>query len=324
MSRGNAGVVKLLDRYRGALLGLAAGDALGATLVGRKRGSFPAVTDMVGGGPFALRPGEWTDDTSMALCLAESLIECGEFDPVDQLARYVRWKRHGYHSSNGTCFDVGGTVRAALARFERFSEPWAGSTDERSAGNGSIMRLAPVPLFFARTPGIAIARSADSSRTTHGAREAIDGCRYLSGLIVGAIQGRSKADLLAPLFTPVPDLWLREPLAPKIHAIAAGSFLEREPPQIRGSGYVVESLEAALWAFARSESFEEGALLAVNLGDDADTTGAVYGQIAGAHYGAAAIPERWRSKLAHRETLERFAERLYEGAVPKWRRLTTP
>jgi ADP-ribosylglycohydrolase len=322
MSEASQGVVKLLDRYRGALLGLAAGDALGTTLEFRAPGTFDPIDDMHGGGPFNLRPGEWTDDTSMALCLAESLIECGEFDPVDQMARYVRWKREGYHSSNGTCFDVGGTVRAALARFERYSEPWSGNTDEKSAGNGSIMRLAPVPLFFAHTPGIAIARSADSSRTTHGATEAVDACRYLSALIIGALQGTSKDDLLAPLFTPVPGLWHREPLAPKIHAVAAGSFLEREPPDIRGTGYVVESLEAALWAFGKSRSFEHGALLAVNLGDDADTTGAVYGQIAGGYYGAGAIPERWRSKLAHRETLESYAERLYEGAVPNRRRLT--
>jgi ADP-ribosylglycohydrolase len=322
MGGANPGVVKLLDRYRGAMLGLAAGDALGTTLEFRAPGAFIPIEDMNGGGPFKLRPGEWTDDTSMALCLAESLIECREFDPVDQLTRYVRWKREGHHSSNGTCFDIGGTVRAALARFERSGEPWSGSTDEFSAGNGSLMRLAPVPLFFARTPRAAIARTADSSRTTHGAREARDACRYLAALIIGALQGTSKADLLAPLFTPVPALWIEEPLAARVHAVAAGSFLQREPPAIRGSGYVVESLEAALWAFAKSRSFEHGALLAVNLGDDADTTGAVYGQIAGAYYGASAIPERWRRKLAHRETIESFADRLYEGALPKSKRLT--
>src|SRR5687767_6502917 len=310
MGAANPAVVKLLDRYRGALLGLAAGDALGTTLEFRAPGTFKPIDDMTGGGPFNLRPGEWTDDTSMALCLAESLIECGESDPVDQLARYVRWKREGYHSSNGRCFDIGGTVRAALARFERYSEPWSGSTGEMSAGNGSTMRLAPVPLFFASMPEIAIARSADSSRTTHGAKEAIDSCRYLAGLIIGALQGKSKDELLVPLFTPVPDLWEREPLAPKVKAVAAASFLEREPPDIRGSGYVVESLEAALWAFAKSRSFEHGALLAVNLGDDADTTGAVYGQIAGAYYGVEGIPERWRSKLAKLATLESFARRL--------------
>jgi ADP-ribosylglycohydrolase len=253
----------------------------------------------------------------MALCLAESLIESHGFDPADQLSRYVRWKREGHHSSTGRCFDIGGTVASALARFERHSEPWSGSIDEHSAGNGSIMRLAPVPLFFANEPELAIAHAADSSRTTHGAQEALDACRYMAGLIIGALQERSRQELLAPAFTPVAGLWDREPLAPKIHEIAAGSFLHREPSEIRGTGYVVASLEAALWAFAKSTSFEDGALLAVNLGDDADTTGAVYGQIAGAYYGVDAIPARWRIKLAYHEAIESFADRLLEESVAR-------
>ena len=301
----------LVDRYRGAILGLATGDALGTTLEFSPPGTFEPIADMVGGGPFNLAPGEWTDDTSMALCLAESLLECNGFDAVDQLARYVRWYRQGHLSSTGKCFDIGNTVRSALVRFESTGESWCGSTDPRSAGNGSIMRLAPVPLYFARDPAAAIARAGDSSRTTHGTVEAVDACRYFAGLILGALQERTKHDLLAPMFTPLDRLWNDQPLSPNVARVAAGSFLQRAPPEIRGSGYVVASLEAALWAFARSTSFEHGALLAVNLGDDADTTGAVYGQIAGAYYGVAGIPERWRSKLAHLETLESFAARLF-------------
>jgi len=305
--------MNLLDRYRGALLGLAAGDALGTTVEFSPPGTFQPLDDIVGGGPFNLKPGEWTDDTSMALCLAESLIECKGFDPVDQLARYVRWKREGHNSSNGRCFDVGGTVLKALARFERTSEAWSGSTEPLAAGNGSIMRLAPVPLFFASDPAHAIAVAADSSRTTHGAAEAVDGCRYLAALIIGALQGRSKGELLSPLFTPVASLWDAQPLAPRIHAVASGSFRRREPPAIRGTGYVVDSLEAALWAFAKSTSFRDGALLAVNLGDDADTTGAVYGQLAGAYYGLEGIPAEWRTRLAKLNLLESFAARLHRG-----------
>ena len=302
------------DRYRGALLGLATGDALGTTLEFKRPGTFAPIDDMVGGGPFGLDPGQWTDDTSMALCLAESLVECRRFDPVDQLQRYVRWWHDGHHSSTGRCFDIGYTVRGALVTFTRTGEQWAGSTDPRSAGNGSLMRLVPVPLFFARDPARAIARAADSSRTTHGAAEAVDACRYFAGLLVGAIDGRAKPDLLAPGFTPVDGLWDDAPFAPAIAEIAAGSFLRREPPAIAGTGYVVRSLEAALWAFARSTTFEDGALLAVNLGDDADTTGAIYGQIAGAFYGVEAIPARWRRALAHRETIERLADALWRAA----------
>lgn len=304
----------LHTRYQGCLLGLAAGDALGTTLEFSSPGSFAPLTDMIGGGPFGLRPGEWTDDTSMALCLADSLLERPTFDPIDQLERYVRWWRDGYLSSNGRCFDIGGTVRSALATFERSRAPYCGSTLPNTAGNGSLMRLAPVPMRFAADPLAAIERSGESSRTTHGAPAAIDACRYFGGLIVGALHGVSKDELLSDRYAPVPRYWFAQPLHPAIDEIARGSFKHQQPPAIKGTGYVVHSLEAALWAFYRSASFEQGCLLAVNLGDDADTTGAIYGQLAGACYGAAAIPIGWRDKLAKRELIESFASRLFQLA----------
>ena len=303
-----------IDRYRGAFLGLAVGDALGTTLEFKRPGSFRPITDIVGGGPFNLKPGQWTDDTSMALCLAESLVECKSFDPIDQLMRYCRWWRRGYQTSTGKCFDIGGTTRDALARFEETHDPYPGSTDPQSAGNGSLMRLAPAVLAFASDPRDAIVKAALSSRTTHGARKALDACRYFAALLLGALQGRPKSEILSSHFSPVQGLWADSPLAPKISAIAAGSFVHKEPPAIRGTGYVADCLEAALWAFHRSTTFRDGALLAVNLGDDPDTTGAVYGQIAGAYYGAEAIPIEWRTKLAHRDLIERFADRLLDLA----------
>lgn len=292
---------------RGALIGLATGDALGTTLEFSPPGSFAPITDMIGGGPFGLDPGQWTDDTSMALCLAESLIERGGFDPVDQLERYVLWYREGHLSSTGRCFDIGGQTREALHHFERTREPFPGPTDPSKAGNGSIMRLAPVPLFYAANLEEAVERSGESSRTTHGARTTVDACRYLGALIAGAVRGEPKEALLDDGFGPAD-------LDPAIEEIRAGSFKRREPPEIAGSGYVVRSLEAALWAFHRTDAFEDGALLAVNLGDDADTTGAVFGQLAGALYGEQAVPESWRNKLALRETIEDFADRLYDLA----------
>jgi ADP-ribosylglycohydrolase len=302
----------LHSRYRGCLLGLAAGDALGTTLEFSAPGTFEPVTDIVGGGPFRLRPGEWTDDTSLALCLAESLITCRGFDPVHQLDTYCRWWRTGHLSSTGSCFDIGITTRAALARFEQTRAPYCGSTDPYSAGNGSLMRLAPVPLAFARGPRAAVAHAAESSRTTHGAAECLDACRYFAGLIVGALAGVPKDELLVPHYSPAPGLWDETPLAPKVAEVATGSFRERQPPEVRGSGYVVASLEAALWAFYHSDSFRGGALLAVNLGDDADTTGAVYGQLAGAYYGEEGIPPPWRERLALRERIAELADQLCE------------
>lgn len=302
--------VLIEDRYLGSLLGLAAGDSLGTTLEFHPPGSFTPINDMIGGGPFRLAPGQWTDDTSMALCLATSLVECHGFDPQDQVQRYVRWWKEDYFSSTGYCFDIGNTTRKALATFLRSGDPYAGPADLSESGNGSLMRLAPVPLFYGRQPADAIERAADSSRVTHGSPLAIDACRYYAALIVGALQGADKETLLSACYSPVPGYWQAHPLHPQIQAIAEGSFKQKDPPDIRGSGFVVQSLEAALWAFARSDDFREGALLAVNLGDDADTTGAIYGQLAGAYYGLDAIPIHWRTQLAMREEIEGLAVRL--------------
>jgi ADP-ribosylglycohydrolase len=314
LAHGHSGAPSTRERYRGALIGLAAGDALGTTVEFSPPGRFAPLTDMVGGGPFELRPGEWTDDTSMALCLAESLVECRGFDAADQMARYLRWYREGYLSSTGSCFDIGVTVQGALVRFARTGDPMAGSTDPQTAGNGSLMRLAPVPLFFAGNAAEAIEQSGESSRTTHGARAAVDACRYFGGLIAGAVRGVAKAELLAPMYAPEPGYWDAHPLSPEIAEIARGSFRAKSPPEIVGSGYVVKSLEAALWAFATTDTFEAGCLAAANLGNDADTTAAIYGQLAGAVYGVKAIPAAWRHLLAHREVIERLADGLYDLA----------
>jgi ADP-ribosylglycohydrolase len=300
-----------LDRYRGCLLGLAAGDALGTTLEFEQPGSFEPLTDMIGGGPFNLKPGEWTDDTSMALCLAESLVTQKDFDPIHQLETYVRWWRDGHLSVKGRCFDIGFTTRAAIARFQERRQPYPGSTDPHAAGNGSLMRLAPAPLAFASNPETAIYMAGQSSRTTHGADECIEACAYFAGLLLAAISGMSKAQILNNNYEPAMAHFLRNPLTGKVGTIAAGSFAIKEPPQIRGSGYVIHTLEAALWAFHKTDNFRDGALKVVNLGEDADTTGAVYGQIAGAFYGADGIPAEWREKLAMRELIEQRAAELH-------------
>lgn len=305
----------LLERYKGCFLGLAVGDALGTTLEFKKPGSFKPIKDIVGGGPFRLQAGQWTDDTSMALCLAESLINRNTFDLKDQLIRYCQWYEKGYLSSTGQCFDIGQTTRMALDEFKKTRNPYSGSTDPLTAGNGSIMRIAPVPLRYATNPREAIFKAGESSKTTHGAKEAVDACRYMAGIIVGTLQGVTKDRLLSPSYSPIPNLWKQAPLAPKIALIANGSFKKRNPPDIQGTGYVVSALEAALWAFYKTNSFKEGALLAVNLGNDADTTGAIYGQIAGAFYGLHNIPAAWIFKLSHKELIEDYAQKLYELAT---------
>ena len=294
-----------LDRFRGCLLGLAVGDAVGTTLEFKPKGSFIPITDMVGGGPFRLKAGQWTDDTSMALCLATSLLESQGFDADDQMQRYCRWHNEGYLSSNGRCFDIGNTVSSALRSYKAHGNPYAGSTETWSAGNGSLMRLAPIPLFYYPDIEQAVAFAAESSRTTHGADECIDACRLYSRLLLTALAGEDKENLL---FTDS----LSFSGTAKIAGIANGNYRSKNEQDIRGTGYVVDCLEAALWCFWTTDSFSEAILKAANLGDDADTTAAVCGQIAGAYYGNSGIPAAWKEQLAMREMIQELADRLYQ------------
>ncbi|MGJ7555008.1 ADP-ribosylglycohydrolase family protein [Variovorax sp. RB3P1] len=292
-----------IERYRGCLLGLACGDAVGTTVEFRTRGSFEPVTDMAGGGPFGLVPGEWTDDTSMALCLAASLIHCEGFNAVDQMNRYCNWRSVGYMSSTGNCFDIGLTVSGALTRYLASGDPFAGDPDPRAAGNGALMRLAPVPMFWAASAEATWQQAGESTRTTHGALEAIECSRLFALQLRAALQGEGKAAILA---TAPPA-----PLSEKVAALARGDYASKPREDIKGSGYCVESLEAALWCFAHTQSFEEAVLAATNLGDDADTTAAICGQLAGAFYGVQGIPANWLDKLVMREEIAQMADQLF-------------
>jgi ADP-ribosyl-[dinitrogen reductase] hydrolase len=317
-----------LERIIGSLVGLAVGDALGASVEFRPRQYLieHPVHDMMSGGTWGLRAGQWTDDTSMALCLASSLITQRGFNPYDQMVRYKWWYKHGYLSSTGQCFDIGNATRNSLEEFcrrqQQLKRDHKLQTDqevdqlpvdflqkiqfnvycsrEGVAGNGALMRLAPVPLFFYRIPHLAVTLSGRSARLTHGDEVAVDACRYYGALIVAAVSGESKEDLLSDQFYDVHQPWFgSEPLHDEILYITKGSFKKPRGYKdgIRGKGHIVWALEAALWAFWSAESFEKGALNAVNLGDDTDTTAAIYGQLAGAYYGYRHIPPKWVDKL---------------------------
>lgn len=295
--------MKDLDRYRGCLLGLAVGDAIGTTVEFKARGSFPPVTDMVGGGAFNLKPGQWTDDTSMALCLAESLVEKNGFDALDQMNRYLNWYENGYLSSTGRCFDIGNATRQALEKFKATGKPMSGSAHPSSAGNGSLMRLAPIALFYAPSRVKAQSFAGKSSRTTHAAKECVEACALFAGMLVSALDGDEKESILFK--QGVSGIG-----SEKLRAIAKGEYKDKPAQHIRGNGYVVDSLEAALWCFWTTDTFSDAVLLAANLGDDADTTAAICGQIAGAWYGQSGIPIPWLERLCMREKITNLAEQL--------------
>ncbi|MEB3230085.1 MAG: ADP-ribosylglycohydrolase family protein [Leptolyngbyaceae bacterium] len=293
-----------LHRFRGCLLGLATGDAVGTTVEFRPRGSFPPVTDMVGGGPFGLNPGQWTDDTSMALCLATSLLSQNSFDAVDQMNRYCDWYDHGYLSSTGECFDIGNATSRSLRQYRQFGNPFSGSSHSRSAGNGCLMRLAPVPMFFYPDRDRTIHFSGESSRTTHGAVECIDASRLFGDILHRALSGASKDEILWQSDPDIVD-------SPSIKAIATGIYREKPIDEIESTGYVVHSLEAALWCFWTTDSYKNAVLKATNLGDDADTTAAICGQVAGAFYGQPGIPSHWLEQLTMVEEITTLADQLY-------------
>ena len=289
------------ERAIGALVGLAVGDALGTTVAFIPRGGFVPLADMVGGGPFGLAPGQWTDDTAMAVCLAESLLWVPTLDARDLMRRFRDWWREGVNSATGVCFDIGMTTRAAIARFERDGDPVAGDTDPRCAGNGSVMRLAPVAVRWWRDVARAEAVAQAQSRTTHGAAEAVDGCALLARSLCRLIAGEGKAALR------VEEAGWVGP----IQAVGRGIYAGKTADEIASTGYVTHTLEAAYWAVARSGNFEEAVLLAANLGGDADTVAAVTGQLAGALWGYGDIPLRWRRLLHEYERLVGLAMALF-------------
>ncbi len=305
-----SGIDRNKDRALGAVVGLAVGDALGTAVEFKVRGSFSPVTDMRGGGTFHLKPGEWTDDTSMALCLIDSLNATAELDPRDLADRFVRWWQSGENSVTGRCFDIGNVTTAALERYRNTGDPIAGSTDPRSAGNGSLMRLSPIAVrFHTRTTACEQARI--QSAVTHRAPACLDACAWFAALLHRAIFGASKAEVLAPI--PTLDA------TAEIAAIAAGGWRDKTEAQIRSTGYVVDTLEAALWCVDRSDTFRDAVLRAANLGHDADTVAAVTGQLAGALWGLSAIPPHWLAQLAWRDDIVARTTRLWDAgsATPR-------
>jgi ADP-ribosyl-[dinitrogen reductase] hydrolase len=289
------------NRALGALMGLAVGDAVGTTLEFKARDSYPPQTDMIGGGPFGLKPGQWTDDTAMALALADSLAVCGEMNEQDLLSRFSEWWRKGTYSCTGSCFDIGGTTAQAIRRWEQTKSDHCGSTDPNSAGNGSLMRLSPVAIRFWRDRPALRDAAARQSRTTHAAAEAVDACVVYAEMIADAIEGRPRSEVLV----------CRDgPWSGAIGPIVEGSWRGKRRTEVSASGYVVHALEAALWSVGRAPQFDRAVLQAANLGQDADTTAAIAGQLAGALGGQSAIPVKWLSRLAWRERLRSAAQAL--------------
>ena len=314
---------KIKNRFIGCLIGLAVGDAYGTTYEFKSRSKMPSAEslpdDIVGGGPFKMKPGEWTDDTSMALCLAESLIEEG-WSPHDQMFRYTKWWQQGYNSVKGVCFDIGGATSSALMYYNKTQGEFV--KDTQAAGNGVLMRLAPIPMYFFDQNDcvFTLSHCAYQSSMTHPSSQSIQ-CSMLMGAMINKIISgeRDKMEILNfnTLLDENSNQMYKE-LYEKYECHENGRIdqikevLYKGSPEslISGDGYCVHTFEAALWAFVSTDSFKEGLKKVVAIGDDTDTTGAVYGQIAGAYYGINGIP--WVNKIAWIDKIKKLAEDLYE------------
>ena len=294
--------------YEACFLGSAIGDALGAPVEMQK--DFPKVTEML---PLIsekfnlnLPAGTWTDDTAMLMCLSESLIQCKGLDAKSELEKYVKWLYEGYMACGEASFGSGGTTRMALAAFLEKGQLVA-DTQPEWMGNGSVMRLAPVPLFYAnKNLSEVLCRSRESSITTHTNDVCMSSCALLGGIIWRALQGDSKEAILAPMDDKYVYL-----IHPDVLFVLNKKTYKCDPPYIAGIGHALKTVEAALWAFHNGNSFEESLILAVNLGDDTDTVAAITGAISGIYYGLDSIPERWMNALQKREMIRTMAKDLY-------------
>ena len=298
----------------GSMFGLAIGDALGAPVEFKDRGTFKRVATFMGGGKFNVITGEYTDDMAMALCLAQSLIDCKGVNQKDQLQKYLNWYENGYMSANNRSIGCGKNILLSLGNFKLTNCNECGSKKmKKRAGNGSLMRVAPNAIYYRDNLQMAIEASEKSSYTTHGLKICADACALYTGLIFGALNGATKEELLSNDYINYLKKFITPNIDKEILDVAYGSYKEKSEDEISSSGYVVNTLEASLWAFYNSNSFDEGVLMAVNLGADADTVGAVYGQLAGAYYSIENINKEWVKNICQKELIKEVTLNLLES-----------
>lgn len=299
----------LSDRARGALIGLAIGDALGTTNEFKHALDCKFITDMVGGGPFSLKPGQWTDDTSMALCLADSLVNHG-MDLRNQLEQYQAWYEHGHMSCTGSCFDIGSTIYAAIRGFMKSGEVFSNNTHDNTSGNGNIMRMAPAVLKYHRDAVLCVAAAEMQSMTTHASLICKDAAALMAEIMFRCLHRNAHEHDKSHVLQPAS---LRSSVSLEISEINSGAYKHKTKQQVFNTGgFVASSLEFALWCFHHTSSFEECVLTAANAGGDSDTNAAIAGQIAGAYYGMGSMPEHWIKNVAWSDEIIKYADKLLD------------
>lgn len=305
---------------KSVMIGHAVGDALGVPVefASREELENAPVTDMEGYGTYPMPAGAWSDDTSMALAALDSLAK-GRADWDEIMQNFGRWLSEDAYTPTGECFDAGRTCVSAILNYFKNKMPYnkCGESDEHSNGNGSLMRIHPFVLY-AYVKELPFAEWIDliksASSLTHAHERSVLGCLIYAFILLHLCNEQSIGSLKLGLRRA--ECHLREyKEISHYQRIFEPDFDKLPTDEIKSSGYVVDTLEAALWCLLTTDNYKDCVLKAVNLGDDTDTVAAVAGGLAGALYGYDAIPEEWRNTLIKREYIEEMCEIAYESWV---------
>jgi ADP-ribosyl-[dinitrogen reductase] hydrolase len=311
------------ENIKGCFFGFAVGDALGVPVEFRDRSFLKnqPVKDMMGYGTWNQPPGTWSDDSSLAFCLAESLVNGYNLEDIGK--KFVSWYSNGYWGAHHKLFDIGGTTRMALARIRDGGNPrFAGELDEDSNGNGSLMRIAPASLYFFNEPDdILYERIKEISSMTHGHFRSVFSCFIFSKYLIELFKGEEKSTALKNTMMSVKDFANEREFNPaelkRFDRILSGSIQAAKDDSIYSSGYVLHTIEASFWCFLTTNSYSEAVLKAVNLGEDTDTTACVTGALAGLYYGVRSIPMMWLATLAREKDIIKLSEDFTESLKKK-------
>ncbi|MEW6615134.1 MAG: ADP-ribosylglycohydrolase family protein [Thermodesulfobacteriota bacterium] len=304
------------NKVLGGLFGLCIGDALGVPVEFKSRSQLKKnpITDMVGYGSHNQPPGTWSDDSSLAFCLAESL--CNGFDIQDIADRFVRWLYEGYWTPYGRAFDIGGTTRIAISRLKKgINLLDAGPNDEFSNGNGSLMRILPLAFQLEKSDSPQqFVITHQVSCLTHGHIRSQMACGMYIHLVINILKGNPPKLAYKNMKDVVLKYYSKPPYSIELTNFARileSDIFELPEKSIKSSGYVVDTLEASLWCFLNNNSYTDTVLTAVNLGGDTDTTGTVAGGLAGIYYGYENIPKNWIDVVVRKNDIMELGERLY-------------
>lgn len=299
------------------LLGIAVGDALGVPVEFKSRTEleiFP-VKEMTGYGSHNQPPGTWSDDSSMTFCLAEELTRGYDLHAIGQSFR--QWYFQGHWTAHGTAFDIGNTTYDALERLgiQSMAPDLAGGFSEFDNGNGSLMRILPLAFYTINLPiEERFARAKEVSSMTHAHFRSVMSCFLYLELAHELMKGASPKEAHLALIKVAKGFFQGKDYDYKelgqFDRILDSQFAKASKSSIRGSGYVIHSLEASIWCLLNASGYEEAVLKAVNLGEDTDTTGAITGGLAGLYYGYESIPEAWLTALAREEDIMGLADKL--------------